>query len=194
MSNIPIYINKFEYDSCVNFAKNSIGNQREISFGQKGEVRSETEMYNNTLQGKLGEIAFKKFIDLSEFNSVDLDFQIYPRGQWDDGVDLYINKLSVDIKSVKSISKWFLLEVNKISSINSDVFVITSVDSKKDNCTYVNIKGFCSVKKIISKPILKRGDCIPNTKCKLKTDNYSMLIKDLCTDWSLLFDSARVKL
>lgn len=191
MSYIPIYINKFEYDACVNYSKNSIGNQRDLSFGEKGENRSNKEMYDNTLQGKLGEVAFKKYIDITEFTGGELDFEVYPRGQWDDGVDMRINDLTIDIKSVKHISKWFLLEVNKVSSVNSQVFVITSVRDCDGCGVYVDLKGFCSKNKMLNKPILNKGECIPNTNCKLKTDNYSMLIQDLCRDWDLLLNSAR---
>jgi len=147
-------------------------------------------MYENTLQGKLGEIAFKKYIDITEFNSSNLDFKVYPRGQWDNGVDMYLNNLSIDIKSVKYISKWFLLEVNKVDSINSQVFIITSVRDYNGSGVYVDLKGFCSKKNILSKPVLRKGEFIPNTNCELKTDNYSMLISDLCRDWNLLLKSA----
>lgn len=188
MNGIPIYINKFEYDSCVNFAVNSIGNQRELSFGQKGESRGEKEMYENTLQGKLGEIAFKKFLDISELKGMSLDFEVYPKGQWDNGVDICVNKINIDVKSVKSISKWFLLEVNKTELITSDVFVITSLRYSDTGNTYIDLKGFTSKSKILSQPVLKRGECIPNTGCKLKTDNYSMPISSLCSNWSLLLD------
>lgn len=120
-------------------------------------------------EGKIGELAFKKFLDVNFGLNVDLDFEIYPdKEQVDNGGDIqyvYIesekNKelsrvecpIKIDVKSTRFASKWLLVEEAKLGP---SIYVLVKVGFPEDSETTdrlsflkssdidVEIVGFCS--------------------------------------------------
>lgn len=81
--------------------------------GQYG--RKAGEMFCNTFQGKLAEVALYNFFKEQGLESKEPDFGIYGRGVWDDS-DLEINGKKINVKSVAPQSNLLLLETKDWNS------------------------------------------------------------------------------
>ena len=113
------------------------------------------------------------------WRAIELDFNIYPRGAWDDQ-DFVLNGKKVSIKSAKWFSNWLLLETKDLNRGDTyDYYIFVTVDKDLKSGT---IKGFASNNDILKDPktiSLEKGDCIPNTSTKLDAANYARHSNDL---------------
>jgi hypothetical protein len=176
-----------EYSKCLKFSEMSAKSQRENRSGGI-MVREVGQISQDTLRGKVGEIIVKKFLEQSplKIEGINLDFDIYPRGKWDDA-DLKLNNQSVSIKSAKWFSKWLLLEKKDIDRGDLyDFYILVLVDKDFKSGT---IKGYALRDDILNgKDTLQipQGDFIPGTNTVLDASNYarnSANLKNLLGDW-----------
>ena len=105
-----IELTKEELNKCIDFSYKCAKNQQSIEFGQSDtDPRSTDEVGRDNLIGKIAEVAFAKML-LRDFNlAVELDFEYYPRGEWD-GQDTVINGWEIDVKGTRQGGKWMLIE------------------------------------------------------------------------------------
>ena len=127
-----IAINDIEYEKCNRFAEKSSSSQREHRSG--GTMRrNKKEIFSDTLRGKMGEIAIKKFLGQHPFNfeEIELDFEIYPRGVWD-REDFKISDKRFSIKTANPFSRYLLLETKDLERGDTyDYYVLVLVNEKK---------------------------------------------------------------
>lgn len=96
-----IILTQQELMRCVEFSKRSAPNQQAIEFGQHTtKARSENEIARDNLIGKIAEVAFSKMMKENYGIDVPLDFNYYPRGQWDNQ-DAEINGWRIDVKGTR---------------------------------------------------------------------------------------------
>lgn len=191
-----------ELDKCSEFAYKCAQNQQSIEFGEADTIpRSAKEISRDNLIGKIAEVAFQKMM-LQNFDvNVELDFQYYPRGKWDDQ-DAVINDWRIDVKGTRQGGKWMLIEWNKINFRQrgkklSHLFVMASVfwDRDTDSPTgKVDLIGSASIlklqknqKKIV---VIRKGESLPGTrsKVKLQADNYGIKFENLEHDWDVVIN------
>ena len=89
-----IRLSQDELARCIEFSQRSAPNQQAIEFGQRStKARSTREIARDNLIGKIAEVAFSKMMKENYGIDVPLDFNYYPRGQWDnqDGSNACIN-------------------------------------------------------------------------------------------------------
>ncbi|MFY2253204.1 hypothetical protein ACOSZH_25235 [Priestia megaterium] len=118
-----INFSREEIRLCFEFAQNMRGRQRP-NF-QNGTERNELDIFINTLQGKLGEIAVYNYIQQRMPTSIingQLDFNIMNRGQWDN-YDLQINNKVLNIKSVKHFSEVLLIECSRFDQFGNYAYL-----------------------------------------------------------------------
>ena len=73
-----------ELAECIEFSQTSAPNQQAVEFGQRStKARSTHEIARDNLIGKIAEVAFSKMMKEKYGIAVPLDFNYYPRGQWD---------------------------------------------------------------------------------------------------------------
>lgn len=197
-----IKLTQDEIDMCEEFSRKSAIDQQAIEFGQKDtQPRSEDKIIRDTMIGKMAEVAFSKLIYDMYKIEVSPDFNCYGKNKWDTA-DIILNDWRIDVKSSKPGAKWALIEFNKLNFRKLEdkishafVYAITNWD-RKTNTTNgeVELIGFVSIRRLIKKErgvvILKKGNPLPDTKSdiKLKADNYGIKLKDLDTDWKMMFD------
>ena len=188
---LNIVLTAAEMDKCREFARISAASQQAIEFGQHTtKARSKKEIARDNLIGKIAEVAFSKMMKENYGIDVPLDFNYYPRGQWDDQ-DAEINGWRIDVKGTRSGGRWMLIEWNKLNFRQMDnklphLFVMFTVgwDRKSDQPTgEVRYRGAVSLTKLKEgvpmTVILKKGSILPGTKTPLQADNYGILFKDL---------------
>ena len=178
MVNYKLSLTDIEFDQCKKFAIESAKSQREYRSGGT-QIRSEYMIAEDTQRGKVAEVLTKKFLEQFGIKSIELDFNIYPRGAWDDQ-DFVLNGKKVSIKSAKWFSNWLLLETKDLNRGDTyDYYIFVTVDKDLKSGT---IKGFASNNDILKDPktiSLEKGDCIPNTSTKLDAANYARHSNDL---------------
>lgn len=104
-----------ELECCKEFSRVSAASQQAIEFGQyTTEARSEKEIARDNLIGKIAEVAFSKMMKENYNIDVPLDFNYYPRGQWDNQ-DAEINGWRIDVKGTRKGGRWMLIEWNKLN-------------------------------------------------------------------------------
>lgn len=163
--------------------------------------RSRNEKIKDTLMGKLGEEAFAIFLKQKYNIDVDLDFNIYKTKEKGDDQDVELNGFRIEIKSTRSRSKWLLVDFsNLISKEKIDklphVYVLCIVGWDKENDTplnHVDIVGYAPHTRFKSgyknTRIISKGQCLPNTNCRLQASNYGIHIDNLRKDFEYLIDS-----
>lgn len=73
-----------KFNQCVDFAKKCIQNQQQIELGQADtKPRDEAEISRNNLIGKMTEAVFAKMFHNRYRIEVELDFNYYLIGEWD---------------------------------------------------------------------------------------------------------------
>jgi len=181
-----------EQKQCRDFAEESAKTQREYRSGGS-QVRKIYLIISDTRRGKVAEVASKKFLEQSPLNieAIELDFNIYPRGIWDDQ-DFIFNGKKVAIKSAKWFSRWLLLESKDINRGDLyDYYILVTVDK---DFTEGTLMGWASKDEILNDPKtlkLKRGKPIPRTETPLDADNHARHSNDLHNseeDWSRLVE------
>ena len=121
---------------------------------------------------------------------VPLDFNYYPRGQWDEE-DSIINGWRIDIKGTRRGGRWMLIEWNKLNFRQRDnnlshIFMMFTVDWDRDRdqpTGLVIYEGAASLSKFTpdcdTTLVLKKGDPLPGTGTHLQADNYGIKFRDL---------------
>ena len=90
-----------ELKKCIEFSRTSAPNQQAIEFGQRTtQARGTGEIARDNLIGKIAEVAFSKMMKENYGIDVPLDFNYYPRGQWDNQ-DAVINGWRIDVKGTR---------------------------------------------------------------------------------------------
>ena len=192
-----IRLTEEEIRRCVEFAYKCAGNQQRIEFGQRDTAeRDVPEIGRDNLIGKIAEVAFAKMLRKRYHIDIDLDFNLYPRGEWD-RQDMVINGWKIDVKGTKNNGRWMLIEWSKLNFRQRDdelshLYVMASVawDRSRDLPTgNVNLVGCASINRL--KPdvkythVLRKGSFIPGTRSNkpLQADNYGIRFSHLTTDW-----------
>jgi len=187
-----IELTEHEYLMCVLFAEQSARSQQRIEFGNhKTEKRPLREVREDTLCGKMGEVAVAKFLRGYSLR-LPVNYEVYPRGEWDDE-DFIVNGLSVDVKTTQR-GRSLLLEKNKVDfrvkqGKFPDIIILCRADVET---LKVCIIGCISTKKLIDPSNdkvrrLRAGENIPGTNTALQADNYCVFFEDLC-DVKTAFD------
>lgn len=188
-------ISQEDLKKCKEFSIISSNTQQEIEFGQADTVpRSQQEISRDNLIGKIAEVAFAKMMIKKYEITIDLDFEYYPRGVWDDQDDVY-NGWRIDVKGTRQGGQWLLVEWSKLifrkkQHLLSHFYVMASVgwDRKNDIPTgMVELVGYASLgqlKEGYEKTItLRKDEILPGTKTKLQADNFGRRFVDLEKDW-----------
>lgn len=191
---MKIKLTDYEYLLCVLFSEKSARSQQQIEFGNKKTAkRPLKEIREDTLCGKMAEVAVVKFLREQYSLHLPVNYEIYPRGDWDDE-DIIVNGKTIDVKSTNAYGKFLLIEESKVDFRkrqdkvpNMFIQCKTYVDEMQ-----VEIVGCISAKKLTdpanNKVIrLKAGECIPGTQTELQADNYCVKHEDLC-DIKTAFD------
>lgn len=100
----------FAYD--MTFGKN--GQHRNYRSGGSAR-RKNGEIFANTFQGKLAEVALYTLLKNADFNPEELDFERYDLGKWD-FADIECSKGKIAVKSTKSFGNLLLLETKDWNS------------------------------------------------------------------------------
>lgn len=186
-----IVLTDAEMDKCREFSRISAASQQAIEFGQHTtKARPEKEIARDNLIGKMAEVAFSKMMKENYGVDVPLDFNYYPRGQWD-GQDAEINGWRIDVKGTRSGGRWMLIEWNKLDFWQRDnnpshLFVMFTVDwdrSADQPTGEVSYQGAASLAKlkesVPTTVVLRKGAVIPGTQTHLQADNYGIRFGDL---------------
>lgn len=186
-----IVLTDAEMDKCREFSRISAASQQAIEFGQHTtKARPEKEIARDSLIGKMAEVAFSKMMKENYGIDVPLDFNYYPRGQWD-GQDAEINGWRIDVKGTRSGGRWMLIEWNKLDFRQRDnnlshLFVMFTVDwdrSADQPTGEVSYQGAASLAKlkesVPTTVVLRKGAVIPGTQTHLQADNYGIRFGDL---------------
>lgn len=190
-----ITLNEQEFAKCVEFAKKCALNQQQIEFGQSDtKPRDTAEISRDNLIGKMAEVAFAKMLHEHCGIEIELDFNYYPRGKWDDQ-DAEINGWRIDVKATRKGGRWMLIEWSKLDFRQkqdklSHLYVMASVDWDRGHDLPhrdVELVGCASIQKlkpnISSTKILRKGTCIPGTGTPLQADNYGIPFTALEHNW-----------
>jgi hypothetical protein len=179
-----------EYAQCEYFAKESAKTQRPNRSGGAKE-RTVQEITSDTFRGKVGEFVVKKFLEQAPLtvSEIELDFKIYPRGEWDEG-DITINSVKLSVKSIKHFARWLLLESKDILRDVYDYYILVLIDEDFKAGT---LAGFAFKQEIVSPNpntiLLLQGQLIPGTPTILDADNHARHSKYLHNseeDWVAL--------
>lgn len=186
-----IYLTESELEKCREFSLISARSQQAIEFGQRTtKARSVNEIARDNLIGKIAEVAFGKMMKENYGIDVPLDFNYYPRGQWDNQ-DAVINGWRIDVKGTRKGGQWMLIEWNKLNFRQRDnnlshLYAMFTVDwdREKDQPTgRASYKGAVSLNKLkagcSTTVILRKGTKLPGTGAYLQADNYGIRFKDL---------------
>ena len=186
-----IFLSDEEMQKCRQFSTISASSQQAIEFGQHTtKARSEREIARDNLIGKIAEVAFSKMMKENYGIDVPLDFNYYPRGQWD-SQDAVINGWRIDIKATREGGRWMLIEWNKLDFRQHDnnlshVYMMFTVgwDRQLDQPTgKASYKGAVSLEKLKSScpttVVLHKGDALPGTSTILQADNFGIRFDDL---------------
>ncbi len=197
---MKVTLTEEEIRRCKEFSERSALSQQTIEFGQHDTAaRSAREVGRDNLIGKLAEVAFAKEMK-SRYNiDIELDFEYYPRGEWD-GQDAVLNGWKIDVKATKRRGKWMLIEWSKINFRQRekdlpDLFVMASVgwnmatdqpDGTVDliGCASLLYKMRAGVP---TTRILRKGEELPDTSShiRLQADNFGIKFEDLQQDWDI---------
>lgn len=186
-----ILLSQEELERCVEFSLRSAPNQQAVEFGQRStKARGTREIARDNLIGKIAEAAFSKMMLENYGIDVPLDFNYYPRGQWDNQ-DAVINGWRIDVKGTRKGGHWMLIEWNKLNFRQRDnnlshLYVMFSVDWDRaadlpTGC--VSYEGAVSLEKLRAScrttHILRKGEVLPGTHTILQADNYGIQFSDL---------------
>lgn len=188
-----IEITEQELRQCIDFAKRSAPTQQDIEFGQHDMApRSVNEVSRDTLIGKIAEVAFAKIMHENYGIDIELDFEVYPRGQYD-AQDAVVNDWRIDVKGTRQGGHYLLVEWNKLDFRQledrlSHVYAMFSVgwDRKRDEpnrivkyAGAVTLRALAKDVEWINTLTLRKGECIPGTRARLQADNYGIEFNEL---------------
>jgi len=176
-----------EITQCREFAQGVWKTQKEVRSG--GTIqRTEYQMINDIQLGKTAEVIVKKFLSEKYGIQIELDFNIYPIGVWDDG-DFTLEGKKFSIKASKSYAKWILLESEDIKrGYLFDYYIFVSVDK---DLSGGEMRGYATTNDVLNFEKLKKGTYLPDVKPSpnsiLDADNHGRRLKDLNQNWDELF-------
>lgn len=183
-----IIITDEELQRCIDFARKSAPTQQDIEFGQKDIApRLVNEVARDTLIGKIAEVAFSKIMQENYGIQIDLDFKIYPRGEYD-VQDAKVNDWRIDVKGTRQGGHFLLVEWNKLDfrqleNRMSHVYVMFSVGWDRStnlpnrHVAYagaVTLRALAEGVEYCETKTLRKYECIPGTKTPLQADNYGI--------------------
>ena len=187
IAGVTVTLTEYEYALCDLFSKESAKTQQAVEFGQKRtKPRSVEEIARDTMIGKMAEAAVARVLWRDYKQHLPINYQIYPMNDCDDE-DIRVNGWTLDIKSTRK-GKWLLLETAKVryrmkTGTMPDVIVMcrTPWDEKNDRPQgrEVELIGCISTQRLTGGKVLKAGECIPGTGCRLQADNYGIKIENL---------------
>lgn len=191
---------------CLDFAKEMAygnGHHKSQSFGGKSHNRNSSEIFINTFQGKLAELAvYNQLSNLGLHPDKLPEFDVWGKGKWED-CDFTLNNETVrcSVKSTKFFGNLLLLEKEKYNEKGEfletedlkprpyDFTFLARVAGVKnpDPKTYLNsndieveVTGFLSHEKflqvIAEKQFINKGTIVGTP---LIVDNYYIFAKDL---------------
>lgn len=142
--NCTIFIDENEIKIIKEFATKFGKAEKTLSnFGSYGKeiTRNEVKQYINTVNGKIGESAFKKFSQISFNEEIEIDFEIWEgHDNCDGGQDIKLiggipAPAIVDIKQSKHIAQWLAVEKHKIDGTvsSADAFILITT---KNECKF----------------------------------------------------------
>ena len=181
-----IILTDTEMEKCREFSRISAENQQAIEFGQNTtKQRPKSEIARDNLIGKIAEVAFSKMMKENNGVEVPLDFNYYPRGQWDNQ-DTVINGWRIDVKGTRSGGRWMLVEWNKLDFRQRDnnlshLFVMFTVEWDRDtDHVYKGAASIAKLRRDSPKTVtLRKGELLPGTKTRLQADNYGIHFDNL---------------
>lgn len=195
-----IILTSEELERCREFSTRSASSQQAIEFGQHTtKARAVKEIARDNLIGKIAEAAFSKMMKENYGIDVPLDFNYYPRGQWDNQ-DAEINGWRIDVKGTRKGGRWMLIEWNKLNFRQRDnnlshLYMMFTVDWNRQTDMPTGIasyQGAVSLSKLKAESpntvVLKKGARLPGTNTRLQADNYGILFRDLYKHLNHLVD------
>lgn len=195
-----IRLSKDEIERCKAFSQKCALNQQEIEFGQKDtELSNIQEISRDNLIGKVAEVAFAKMMKEKYNLHIELDFNYYPRGKWDNQ-DAVINGWRIDVKGTQQGGKWLLIEWSKLKfrrkqNLLSHFYVMSTVgwDREHDEPTeYLELVGYATLGKLKNgyknTLVIRKGEMIPGTSTKLQADNFARNFEVLYKNWDLMIE------
>ena len=180
-----IELSEYNMQQCALFSHESALTQQRVEFGQKTtKERPLAEIARDNMIGKMGEVAFQKFLYQRFGIKTPVNFDIYPRGDCDN-IDVGINGWGIDVKTTRYGNN-LLYERNKLeyrrkSETIPDALVVCKVAWNKDRDTpakrTVELIGCISTLNMINPKnkdveLLEKGEYIPCTRTPLQADNY----------------------
>ena len=109
---IRVELSGYQVQKCKRFAEESAKSQQRYEFGNhQTEERSYEKIYSDTLTGKIAEVAVVEFFRAEYGLHLPVNFEVYPRGEWDDQ-DIEVKGLTIDVKGSNG-GKWLLFEQSK---------------------------------------------------------------------------------
>lgn len=136
--------------------------------------------------------------------SVELDFNYYPIGVWDEQ-DVQINGWCIDVKGTRPGGKWLLVEWNKLRFRKEEgklphviVAAVVGWDRDKDQPTgTADIKGYCFLEQlkdgVEGTHLLKKGKQLPETSVLLQADNFGRRFCSLEKNWDTLLSKIKTE-
>lgn len=195
-----IILTEDEMRICREFSRISASSQQTVEFGQHTtRPRSENEIARDTLIGKIAEVAFSKMMRGKYNIDVPLDFNYYPRGQWDNQ-DSEINGWRIDVKGTRTGGHWMLIEWNKLNFRQrynnlSHLYVMFTVDWDRNTdqptgkVIYRGAVSLAKLKKgVRTTAVLPKGSILPGTRTNLQADNYGIEFENLDKDLNHLVE------
>lgn len=124
---------------CFSFSRTILGKEAQSSRDFGSTRRGMVDATADTVEGKLAELVFQRFLQRSFGVEIEVDFEIYP-GQRavDFGQDAekvsqsgrtMLNPCRVDVKATRAYSKWLLVEGHKFWA---DAYVSVALDLPRD--------------------------------------------------------------
>lgn len=191
MNAVEIQLSQNELHKCIRFAGLAATQQQRIEFGQHDTAeRDIPAMIVDIAIGKIAEAAFSKYCQQKHDISVELDYDVYERGLWDQQ-DAVINDWMFDIKASKSGSRWLLIDWNKLDFRHQEgklahIYVMATVEWLRTGWLgrptgKVFFQGGISFKKLnhTDGSVLRKGDYLPGTRTRLQADNYGYRFNEL---------------
>jgi len=171
--------------------------QSHRDFGSK-RGRKTVDFIADTVEGKLAEEGFAKFLRANFGIDVEVDYDIYPdRNETDYGNDLQgieidgspmVGVFKVDIKSARHYSKWLLVEDHKFRGANLYVLVtIHGLDKDWEDNPYayrrkpidITVAGFAFYTDFIHLPSKKPWFVFKQGAPLIRTSDALMIVRGL---------------
>lgn len=128
-----------DIERCFSFSRTILGREAQSSRDFGSTLRDVVDATADTVEGKLAELVFQRFLRRSFSVEIEVDFEIYPSqravdfGQDAEKVNRagrpMLNPCRVDIKATRAYSKWLLVEGHKFWA---DAYVSVALDLPRD--------------------------------------------------------------